>query len=270
MSRISRQATTLVQVPARVELGGDCLIWSGMARHSKPPPTLLGSFAGLAIASDDKILDFAREWGVLYICRDHGWPSSHNRCPPDWRPKSPEDLRARGYFACCPLTESDGIYTEPLAVWRRFSKQARAALTLIAEIESGGSGSPQNWASFLGSGPPPMDTTTARELICGIVAEWLGVAGVRPEVLWTDTGRTVVFGNRTVFGALAYQLLIALTCAPDLALCSECGNAFLPSRRPRTNQRHFCASCGRAAAVRASVRDHQRRAAIKMQKRRSS
>jgi hypothetical protein len=201
---------------------------------------------------------------MLHICRQHGWPSSHNRCPPDWRPESPEDLRGRGYLNSCPLIEGDGLYAEPLTAWRKFSREARAVLRLIAEVEDGRLGSQGDWGVFLRSAPAPNDAATARELVCGYVTEWIEVGGVRPEVLWADAGRSVLFGNRTLFGALAHQLLIALTNAPDLALCSECGNVFLPSRRPRLDQRHFCAACGRAAAVRAAVRDHQRRASNKL------
>ena len=148
--------------------------------------------------------------------------------------------------------------------WRKFAREARATLNLIAQVDHGDRGSPADWAVFYPLGVTPPTTADARMSVSTIVTGWIEIGAVQPEVYWTEEGRTVLFGTRTLFGALAHQLLIALTRAPDLGFCSGCGNAFLPARKPRADQRHYCAACGRAAAVRAAVRDHQRRASKKV------
>src|ERR1700682_234453 len=75
-----------LQVPSpRVEVAGDRLIVPGRApdgdsdwKAVEAPDDLLRRFVALTGAKDEKILGFARRWGLLGLC-EHGLPSEHNR-----------------------------------------------------------------------------------------------------------------------------------------------------------------------------------------------
>src|SRR5919198_6522733 len=75
--------------PASVTLarpaGAPCLTWGWrdspepIGREARPAaPECFWRFLDLADAPDDAILAFAREWGVLELCEQHGLPASHN------------------------------------------------------------------------------------------------------------------------------------------------------------------------------------------------
>jgi hypothetical protein len=85
-----------------------------------PGPGLLEQFVALGDATDDAILAYARQWGVLVICA-HGLPASHSeRCRPLALP------RRHAY-----------IFWEPLASWRFFARQARRILDIAAHTHNG-------------------------------------------------------------------------------------------------------------------------------------
>ena len=72
-------------LPSKIEIGsGDRLVWfAGIgAPHFKPvnpPDNLLGQFVKLREADGQQILEFARTYGVLTLCEQHGLPSCHNK-----------------------------------------------------------------------------------------------------------------------------------------------------------------------------------------------
>jgi hypothetical protein len=74
-------------------------------------------------------------------------------------------------------------------------------------------------------------------------------------------------GHLSLFGALVFQLMAAVT-GTGFATCSACGKPFVPRRRPRVDQRHYCRECGRRAAVRDAKLARRRRLEEAGQKRR--
>ena len=97
-------------------------------------------------------------------------------------------------------------------------------------------------------------------------------AGLRPalDLVLHDSGMTVdlVFQDAvtdkagvglSVFGALTVQFL-SVTTGAGFAICSSCGRAYAPKRRPSVGRRRYCPDCGRKAAVRdAKAADRARR-----------
>lgn len=65
----------------------------------------------------------------------------------------------------------------------------------------------------------------------------------------------------SLFGALLVKLLSAIS-GSGFSSCSECGDVYVPKRKPRAGEAHYCSKCGREAAVRAAgVRYRERRLA---------
>ena len=65
----------------------------------------------------------------------------------------------------------------------------------------------------------------------------------------------------SLYGALIVQMFSAVA-GSGFAVCSSCGSAFIPSRRPTQDRRRYCATCGRRAALRdakAAQRERERR-----------
>src|SRR5205807_7183558 len=68
-------------MPTVVELDGERLVWRWQgSRFIEPGPTMFSEFLRLAEGSDERILQYARQWGVQLICR-HGSPGGH---PAGW------------------------------------------------------------------------------------------------------------------------------------------------------------------------------------------
>jgi hypothetical protein len=125
-----------VCAPTEVQIRGDRLVWSpgfmtykrlppghermraefGISGRRKwnyrePSPEMLLQFVRLADAPAEAIRVYALRWGVLSTCRRHWLPSSH---APGCLP-----MRVPSRFY---------VYSEPIAAWRHFAKQAAALI----------------------------------------------------------------------------------------------------------------------------------------------
>lgn len=290
---------TQVGRPGRVSLDGDKLVWSynpvrqrlaspnpgtGTQRIGEPSfvPDVrtLETFVRLADAPAQEIVNFATNFGVLYICKGHGKPSSHQAdhsnvggfailpVEGDWELDEADiasyaHLAERGLFNRCALNFlPPDEYWEPLDVWRKYAREARALLRIAADLRANRIGDDRDWIS-IGAKPLPenADLNHRRSLVSLVVDEWLEWGAVRPQLLWCDETADIAFGNRTLFGTLATQLLLAIAGTRAVAVCANCGILFRPKRHPRPGQRSYCLSptCGRPAAVRNAAREYQRR-----------
>ncbi len=265
------------QVPNVIELDSerDRLVWTWSFADNydlrdsvcKPGPGMLDAFVRLAGASPERIRDFARHWGQLGIC-EHGLPHSHNpRVYPD--PASTHYLFSMGLrsappaavdWGCGPMrcAEDDHPYDdywfwEPLGPWRWFSGQARAVLNMIAAVQRGRDVEPTDvhaaHAHYARLGHVPKSPDATRLLIANVVDEWLLLARVRPAIRWLDgPAATLTLGDGRLFGALGIALAMQAARTDGLAICSACGNAYTPPRRPRADQRNYCEPCRGAGA----------------------
>jgi len=112
-------------------------------------------------------------------------------------------------------------------------------------------------------------------LVQKIVNEWLTLGNIHPQFYWSggehltvedvlakprlnlpQGAATITFVGGGLFGALALQLVLALSRTDGFAICHSCGGAYIPTRRPRSI-RHYCSRCGHKAAVRDAVWRHR-------------
>ena len=102
-------------------------------------------------------------------------------------------------------------------------------------------------------------------LLSSVVQEWIRIGDVRPVMARGPTqGRQVEFGSSAggtrLFGTLACQLLFTITRVTGVAVCSACAAIYIPTRRPRPDQRRYCQSCRDGGVPqRDAQRDRQRR-----------
>jgi hypothetical protein len=202
---------------------------------------------------------FARRWGVLGLCQ-HGLPATH--------PITAEML---------PLEAPCGLWmtptaTEPVALWREYARQARAVLDVAAALVSEEVAATElrpdlpsptaaeqeaaAWSIALRRFPPRSDAppaildylegpdrvTQRRWLLDRAIARWTNVAGIQLVPDFAG-GQPVRLGVRSLFGALAVQLLFAAVCAPFTRSCAGCGKLFSPSRKPRGEEKSWCPRC---------------------------
>ena len=231
----------------------------------------LQRFVGLAKAPEEKIAEFARQWGVLGIC-EHGIPGIHEACRPgDWMRHN-----------------SEVWWLEPLDVWRGYANKFGAMLRVAANVSEGGDGSDEDW-ELLGYPKPELEAASSwkevpdlKELpkwffpvMSGIylTADFLSGSGLEPEVSWFDRRqrfRVLISpggvarsdaGHNDGFqwpkGSLYPVLVAQLVSAVTYGQLSECGlcttlfdweNTETYIRKPRRDRLAYCSKECRADA----------------------
>lgn len=278
------------RIPARIELdvAREGLCWKlrdgeQLPQDQSPSGMLLNTFVKLVDATPDQILEFARRHGVLNIC-EHDLPSSHNPSSRVFYDSNPVDpcyarrLTQSPYLHLEPVDrqeEADEWHWEPFERWRYFAGKARAMLNIAARLHMGMVGRREDWDRYhsdisarerqsiveLRQGLGRQAIGLERASLADHVTEWLEWGGVKPELVWDWEAATpkVELYPYDLFGTLAMQLTLAISRSDGLAICSACGQAYIPKRRPRAGQRHYCPECSRATAVRDAMRDYRRR-----------
>ncbi len=94
--------------------------------------------------------------------------------------------------------------------------------------------------------------------VASVLDQWAALGDLRPRVRVNGRNPVIRLGG-FLFGALALQLMSALTRTAGFAICSECGAAYVPSRQPRRGQQNYCEGCGRPAALRHAQRKRRSR-----------
>lgn len=266
----------MLLVPPVVELDGERLVWRFGEKVQPPfkplvvpgatfvessrdywgvklvPPGkgVLRQFVGLADASPDRILAYARRWGVLGICDQHGLPGNH----PGPR------VRDGKVEYCWPCGWDGRSGWDPLLAWRQHADDARRILLL---------------ASRTRDADAPYAPHSDWEQLAIRVNFWLSWGNVRPWLVAPGRGDIarlrLVFASEwqivnpefPLFGVLGMQLAFAVLGERGLIACSYCGNLFEPKRRPRPNQNHPCERCGRRAMNRENKRRQRERERVR-------
>ena len=253
--------------PERVWLDADQLRWDrgGSSKEVVPPADLLDLFVRLAGASAERVLTFARTYGVIYLCEQHKQPISH------LRQVGGTDLVGNDY-PCEPLGGYSHPYV-PTAYYSDFATQCRSVLNIAKRLGDGVAGTYEDWyvlnpsyartpaiTPTLGwnvqdvdrqDTPPDELADIDRETLVNLLNVWLDIADVRFRIDWSASPapqfRVEV---RTLFGALVTSLVMALT-RGGLATCSACGRAYTPKRHPAAGRRNYCndASCLKTRAT---------------------
>jgi hypothetical protein len=244
-------------VPQAIELGasGDHLVWSWGAvppHWTRPGPRMLERFLNLFDASPERVLAFARTWGVLGIC-EHGLPSSHNPT---------RDLDVGDVIMGCEgIGEQIGdrwVFREPISAWHRFATEAQEAALLAATLHGHGH-VPE---------PSPQRRITLTLRLWKVLNRWLELGAVKPAIVlhpqWLsvdpETALVPTIGASGLFGALAHRLALACTGVVGFAPCSSCGEWFSPDFTPREGERQWCAKPGcQKAKVAAASRAYRER-----------
>lgn len=245
---------------------GNGFSWS--AWRMKPvqdaAPELL-RFIGLAEGTDLQVMKFARRHGVMRFCK-HEVPSTHA-----------SGVRIVGESSsgrCQPLMDS-GRYFEPFDWWRRMAAEARAILRITTRHQNDTTGDGVDWETLLRS---PAQTVQRRIQIKGTPLEnerlrlldyvdvWIVMANVRPQGFPLSAGKVNVGLTGGLPGALAMQLLSAVTRTSGFARCANCGQFFTVQRQSSAGRQRFCSKCGPKAKNRAASKAYRDRERLKKQR----
>jgi hypothetical protein len=247
-----------------VVLQGDRLTWSprGVFRRAKASSSLLEAFVGLADAVDAGILNYARRWGVFGICR-HGLPASHNP-PPVPRPILDGVFRPMDELPWCyPRGWWGGCAWEPLDTWRAYARKFRAVLNVAAGLHDGRRGTGDDWRELnveMRDGGPTERLRQERVQLCTVLNQFLAQGRISLEIRWDETTPTLRPRGSGLFGAVLIQLVLAVGRSGGFAICAACGIPFIPARRPRPDQRHYCERCRKLKVpARDAAADYRRR-----------
>jgi hypothetical protein len=235
--------------------GVDGLFWHEW-RQTEPPfesrtysgediKGMLMEFARLANADVEVFLEFGNRWGLLGLCDEHGLPFTHpgnEHC----------NLKMR----------------EPIRHWRRLARQISSILRIAMDLhwsdQNPGSpprlGSPQDWVTIDEEADPeilmPGDLDAAKEWLAVYVGNFVEWTQPTPQFYWHDGDARIEFAGWTTFAYIAVQLIFFVASAREAALCGECGQLYLPRRKPRVDQNNYCDDC---RARGAPDRDSKRR-----------
>jgi len=256
-----RVTATRWAVPTAIALdaSSDHLVWhwdGAPDRWIGPGPMMLERFVGLSDATPERILAYARTWGVLGIC-EHGLPSSHNPG------REYNDVSMANRIGCDggighAIADGRWVFREPIDAWHRFAGEARTIALMAAALRGYG----------LGPNPSPQRRLTMTLDLRRALNRWLEIGAAKPSIVlhpdWVaiDPEYSLVptIGAAGLFGALALRLSLAATGADGLAPCASCGEWFTPTFAPREGQRQWCSEkrCQKAKRAAAS-RAHRER-----------
>lgn len=229
--------------------------WPGASQA----PAMLDAFVHLATASTDAILTYARRFGLLGLGLDGGLLG---------------------------LTRRDFMEPEPVAAWRVLAGRTRAILNVAARLRLNESGRVEDWqAMLLGPtvllGNPSQAewdaavqarysatnvlTRAHEQMMLGQILEWLLVlAEAHPRPTWhtIESRLQLTYVGNGLLGALMIQTALACARQNGLAICSSCGEAYVPTRRPVERTRRYCSGCRTRGAPQrdasAAYRDRRR------------
>jgi hypothetical protein len=187
------------------------------------------------------------------------------------------------------------VAAEPVTAWLRYAAVADAILRMrlaldredpvsLADVSAcadvlvvpGLSSSSAQWRlrrvarrarSRTKSSKPPQ--WSDHEALASVVNLFVSASGVRPVLRLSDRLRAQVgFASPTAFGAdlsllaaVAVLLLHRVAGTNAMAVCSGCGQFFLPSRRRAASRDAYCTACGVRAARRAATARYRARLA---------
>ncbi len=176
----------------------------GFARGERPEGCLAG-FVALEEARLTEFAVFARKWGVLGLCGEHGLPGALDACPPR------DGEAANDLFPRTSLTEGWTtplrVYQEPVAGWRELAGKLGAALRVGWALRAGEAGAEADLARLAGeaagwAGALSRAAGEQRGRLGALVQGWLEEAGARPVFTWPFTADApeLAFDTRTGAG----------------------------------------------------------------------
>jgi transposase-like protein len=200
----------------------------------------------LADSSEDRILAYARKWGMLQLCK-HDFPAYHSQIY--W----PAREVWSGSKPCYIRGEPEGPLWEPVESWRVWARRARATLRIAADLYKGKLGELVDWQAAVALEYVPVERlminfekTVERRWgeLNYLLNYWLALGPVQPWIERRNGTEVITFGgDGGLFAALATQLTLMVARADGISLCTNCGNPYSPTRKPRSDQRRYCSVC---------------------------
>jgi hypothetical protein len=194
---------------------------------------------------------------VLLLCEKHNFPSTHATAIYDDSEQQLDTLtslmgmtaqqaRRRAFRDGCELRVMDDGHRwyEPIEGWRHFSREARALLRVATAVYDKKPAPLDEWKTLM-IGTTDFDADhvpsheNARWGVAHCVNAWLDLGRVGPIFEWWSSGPDVKFGRRSLFSALALQLMATIG-RHGLATCDACGRPYFVRRRPPKGRRGFC------------------------------
>lgn len=240
--------------PAVVRLESGCLFWEPTwpwpdvgSRRITPTVETFIQFLKLAESDNDQlVLRYARRWGVLNLCKNHGEPVTHQQPP------------------CVPIVRPHVDAGEPTSEWRRLSRIAGAIMRISAKVYEGKSGDSDDFGvlkndrsfGWTVERPDRSKFELHKAAVVGAVNRWLELGNVRPTLRWNSPDPSLILagrgGDAGLFAALGVQLL-ENSGSYVIVACTGCRRFFDASpnpeqeegrkRRPKTGQGRYCREC---------------------------
>lgn len=236
-----------------LEVEDDEAYWQDIGQERQVTPRALEQFVKLAEQPSARILQFARRWGLLGLC-SHRQPATHHL----------DDRDGQERFVLIPYRGCTPASAEPVADWRKYSRQFRAFIEVAQRLHRGEPIADETVWQILGrpyrgysSGGTTNSIPRERARFARAINLQLAASGIQPIIHWVQGGPSVGFGvfgpvRTTLFAALVMQLTFAVSDC-KIAICSGCHATYRPRRRTHAKQANYCVSC-RAAGVDVRVR----------------
>ena len=223
---------------------------------------MLDEFILLCDARDEAILEYAQTWGVLELCA-HNLPSCHEfrlgaplRLPP---PMSKPSAGIHRWFHDDPR-QCTPSGRESLATWRFFSSQAKALLSIAADLQRARLGSAEDWGKLLQDRFVPARSLDAhRSCMRDAIECWLKIGRIKPTIDDLTTGLT--WTGADLFGELAVQIALAANARDGQVFCVACGKPYQPKRLVIRRGFNYCpkVKCQRQADAQRAQRYRDRK-----------
>ena len=288
--QITAQSWTVFPVELLSQKGGRTIL--SERRDLEPVrrmarPEMLEKFLVLADGDDGVILEFAREYGLLGLCR-HGEPSSRDVAVATsymvatYRRGPGNCSQARGRLPG--PTSRLGEFTDH---WRAFARRLGCCLDVGEELRRGRVLSAESaTAAFGGLYHSNADLKIAEKIddmiekvfapgiprthqqrlsvqcrfFCDFLNRWLSV-----QATATYAGRPprleLEYGPSSLVGTLVLQTTLSATGRTQLVICHNCARPFWAKKRRSSGQRAYCDQyqCRTLAAQRDAARDYRSR-----------
>jgi predicted RNA-binding Zn-ribbon protein involved in translation (DUF1610 family) len=211
--------------------------------QKKAPPDLLEQFCRIAEARDTAVavVAFARRWGLLGLCEEHGLPYRHTHIV--------ESVNDDGSASFQMMFCSSG--DESVQHWKELAVCFDSLLRLGLDLNRGSLGSDLDWQlaaieDFLQGMPPPSNIADARSMYKGLIWRMIEMSQLQPHFEWNNGAWTIdldSISSSNLPAILTLQLMLRVANAKVQIKCSTCPRWFIPRR----NQRKYCDKCGRQA-----------------------
>jgi hypothetical protein len=248
-------ATGTWGAPENLRLADGRVKWSseGEWRQIDPPTDLLDRVTRLVDADDETVADFARSYGLLLLCARHRLPHTHSRI-----------VGQRNVFSRydCPIQGGRNPFVE-VETYRALARKVRAIINLAAMLHMKKETDSKDWA-VLGYDEKPISHLGAwtwestqpdseeearqeREVLGDLIDEWLDQCDLRPRFGWHEgrhfDGPSFQITAAGLRGAVAMNVVLAVTKSDGFALCTSCKGAYAPRQKPKTGRNNYCPGC---------------------------